>query len=578
MKNLSFLIAFSALTLTTPFTAQAEPWSIITVDENGAPIAGASIRIGRYDSEPATVTTGANGRASGDLKPYGGKRRELASVSVAATGYAPSGGDLLPGENRFVLTPPRTVSGRVVDEKGQPVPNVQVTLRFILGILLDGVKGRDAKYGKVSPNASERELFSARTDAGGRYTIGNLPRQGRALFTIREMNWDSDQISVELGKDEPVRDLIAKPAAIVKGRVLEANGQPAKNKLVVAGSLYLNAVYTDDEGRYTLGGLSGKPWIRVSPQPATDTAVAPPVVVETDLKAPVQAPDIRLGPGGLLDIELTPRLSEGLVSIVSYQAGFTLPVIPIREGRIRARLTPGKYYVAFQDIPRLWAKPEQWNEGRWEFEIREGKTTKATFAYVPELPLKGTARDENGNLALGATIMCYPDGPKGYTSSTGNFFIQHLKPGEVLLQGDGRWSVVKPLRVQIPAAEPIEVTMRRVEYASVRGRIVDEAGKPISGEPVHLKVELKNVDGTTSTDYKRCDSYANGSYDISGVRLDARIAIEMHEFGQYRIVRGGEFTIERPKPPADPQFADQARGTIRVSDIVVQKKPPRTGE
>ncbi len=92
------------------------------LDERGRPVAGVIVRFGdKFHPDPKPATTGANGEFVLENCPPC-----ASAVTVRAPGFAPDLREVHPEDQptlEFRLGPPHTVRGRVVDRKGQPVPD-----------------------------------------------------------------------------------------------------------------------------------------------------------------------------------------------------------------------------------------------------------------------------------------------------------------------------------------------------------------------------------------------------------------------------------------------------------------------
>jgi hypothetical protein len=166
-----------------------------------------------------------------------------------------------------------TISGRVIDGSGKPVPGAALQAR--LSRSLDG-----------------QPLFAATTDDSGRYVLAGLPVASLRIEISGRVGADSVQALVDRDPGRPLGDIVASPATTRRIRIVDGAGVPVAATLQAYG---LGSVAsTDDSG---VANLSGWPtsdiWTRVSPR---DGGAA------FDLVVPATATgDLVAAPGWLVD-------------------------------------------------------------------------------------------------------------------------------------------------------------------------------------------------------------------------------------------------------------------------------------
>ena len=169
--------SFVALFLTTALAAAepVKPLSGRVVDENGRPLAGASVIVagGEEDSVLASIVTGADGRFRFD-----GQLREKRTTIVAT-----KDGKCLDWDGSFRtsaaepvlrLGPAAAIEGALVDDAGHPVAaaSVRTSLR------VESPTERDLHY------RSAGGAITVKTDAQGRFRLANLPAAAFVQFDI----------------------------------------------------------------------------------------------------------------------------------------------------------------------------------------------------------------------------------------------------------------------------------------------------------------------------------------------------------------------------------------------------------
>lgn len=213
------------------------------VDPAGQPVAGAqvSITVPAVDT-PSEIhytlfeeTTGADGQ----WRLYGAPL-DLAGISlrIEHPRFVTSGQPVQTGTvARYALDPGLTLSGRVVDEAGQPVPDAHITV------------GRD-RFGTLDkPVAVEKD---------GTYTVYALRKQS-TWVTAEAAGFAPVVKAVELDSETPPVDFELKRGATTRFRVVDRAGEPVGGVRIVADtwggfrSLWWEAT-TDDEGNATWTG------------------------------------------------------------------------------------------------------------------------------------------------------------------------------------------------------------------------------------------------------------------------------------------------------------------------------------
>jgi protocatechuate 3,4-dioxygenase beta subunit len=565
--------------------ALAAPWSLQVVDENGAPVQ-AHLRLWSWQNgDPWYLETDAKGRAAGDIPSD--SKTYLATVFIFAPGHAPSGGALRPGENRARLGAPHTLRGRVVDDNGKPLPNVLVELTNIMADRLSGEKLTLENSADFFLFEREKPFFATRTGIDGRYEIHNLPARGTAIVAVGDPLWQNVSARADLQNTIIAPDLVTRPAARLRGRVLNEDGTPVAGKSVYASSdkNYV-AADTDASGGYLLGGLpAGKISVRVAEAPTRDAAVALPVEVVAIIGEEIPVPDIRMTPGALLEIAITPPVSGGYFDLrredlPRTEGGFYLKA---EDGKIRARVRPGTYRLKINTPPKGWIAPADWPADGLKIEaVASGAgstpSQKIAIRLEPALTLTGIARDETGAPVAGATFqegnnaMYQADGgASAVSNSNGRFVMRDLKPGELTLSTGAQWDIVSPKKVTLPAAKPVAVTLRKVTLVPLRGRVVDSNGKPIADARVTIAwLGPVNDDGgydKQGSENLRTD--ADGRYEMRELRSDAQITVKAQK-AHFRFLGGGELSIERTIQAIDGGRMPNPNAVFNVSDLILQ--------
>ena len=241
------------------------------VDAGGAPVGGARVtaRQSAMWGFPGKVLAGATSKPDGAFTLSGvpeGKRLVIASKS----GFLESAASSVVladreerGELRLALEDGATVTGVVRFEDDRPAADVEVTVGF----------DPEALMGMNAFNAARGASGRARTDAEGRFRVGDL---GRGPFLVEaSVEREADGASLRYAaREQPVKanselELVLRRPPLVTGRVVNGEGDPVTDFEVfansqgaafwAAGSAQRQSVH-DEEGRFVLDTLHEGTW------------------------------------------------------------------------------------------------------------------------------------------------------------------------------------------------------------------------------------------------------------------------------------------------------------------------------
>lgn len=244
-----------------------QPAPVVTgrvLDRDGLPLDGAIVRSGdaiaRCGSEGRfrldTLPPGpASLRASG-LPTFAGAQREVLLVAGEATAID------------FVLAPLAALTGRVVDEAGRPLADLQVSA-FRAEFGPDFFRADVDAEGRLD-DVHERSAIS---DGEGGFSIFVVPGASSVLVVQQPRQWFATGV-VELGPFvAPRQDLVLTvPAAglasgYLRGRMLEANGRPLAGatlqlgdgqRLATVGRNVGGPLRLPADGTFTIGPLPAR--------------------------------------------------------------------------------------------------------------------------------------------------------------------------------------------------------------------------------------------------------------------------------------------------------------------------------
>jgi len=279
------------------------------VDTAGRPVAGAKVE-GRDRGllrALATYTTGANGvfelcgfRQTQVLTLEAKKGKDLVSdmYGPAALGQG--------GLSSIVLTlyPTAAIAGKVVDERGRPLPGVKVYTSL-------SAAGHDRLMGTGWDDTGADGAFHITGLATGKHTLWVRRRGMRSSTRAAEPN---DMIKVEPGQTLSGVTLVldaedARPT--IAGRVTDGAGHPVRDARVTAYGLTGGMATTDDNGSYE---------VRVRPG-------GPGQLYRLDVSHDQHANDARDGvPAGAVDVDFVLRPSGAIEGrVLDADSGTPIP-------------------------------------------------------------------------------------------------------------------------------------------------------------------------------------------------------------------------------------------------------------
>jgi hypothetical protein len=438
-----------------------------------------------------------------------GRRGPVAGASPSA----PSAGTCAAG----------ATCGFVVDDAGKPIAEAEVTVGRRGAVLAE--RTTDERGGFVlGPELSLDEGTIWLTAAAS----GFVP----STHQERELPLDDGPLILRLER-----------GAVLIGRVVrDDTGEPVAGAEVMAtpGAAYddsdVPTTTTDAEGRFRLEGLAEGP--------CKPTARA--------LGLFAQGPWVRLGPGVeappvVLRMTRLPSVSGRLVfapgdqPCVQGEVTLRSKILPWQSaesdalGRITfPALLPGSYEVTLScddHVDEETAPPLVVDANDHDRAV--------VFALHEKLVIRGIVVDPAGAPVIGVDVGCRTSTPTtasaedadlptnvsaARTGLDGRFVLRDLEPGAyevALVDGFANPAVRTSVGRQVPAPE-VRLVWDKVR---LRGRVVDEAGKPVADASVHL-THGQSEDGGLGTDVDENGRFETEHFGAGSVRIRAQLAGE----------------------------------------------------
>jgi Carboxypeptidase regulatory-like domain len=463
----------------------------------GEPVAGARILHDEgviRSKKRATATSGDDGTFLLEGVPAGWRTltaRAEGLASAVVDGLAVSAGSEV-SEVEIHLAPGGAISGKLIDEAGEPVAGASVRISAA------GPGGEDlARSGLVEP--AEDGSFRARHLRPGIYRV-------RVVATDHQAE-SRDAVVVVEGMETAGVDFVLRGGASIAGKVLTLKGVPiAGAKLhawprqgVRTGAWRAVDVISLADGSFRLTGLeAGAYQVNVSKVGFTgrgpdsvpvgtdgleirlqqQATLVGTVIVGSD-GAPAPVAKVRVHAAGETDDRITRS-----VSVAS----------PDGEFSVRG-LEPGRYELEASTEAGLRSL-------RVPVSISGGETPEpVTLTLRPAASIRGTVLLPDGSPCEGALLQALPQDPvargarPGFTRSDteGRFVIRALRPGRYLVRARHvGWSPAEEFTA-VNEGGDVQLTPRLREPGGFRLSVTDPDGVPVEvreGEEVALRLVL----------------------------------------------------------------------------------------
>ena len=371
----------------------------------------------------------------------------------------------------FTLPRGGVVSGRITDEAGEPVPNIQVQAlqyRYMNGrrTLFPGNSGRPI----LTDDLGRFRLFGL---SPGSYYISasNDPSESYGAVPWDTNDWvvrtyypgtasaaDAQRVQVEAGRETPSIHFAlsdARPSAI-RGTVIDSRGQPA-------GGGYMMVLDTENIinfGGHTAIGPDGSFIVRhVSPGDyvlyvssggdTEESGIARVSVTSADLEGLtiVTAPPTVISGQVLFETEPLKPVTPGQLRFLAAAAE---PVSPIQNGQIivnddwtfEARVREGPVLIRAEMLPDEWTLNAVLHGG---VDVTDSGIGLGSGRIVDGVQivlsnrmsvLSGTATDASGRRAENYTVVVFADDPRDWNAMSRKLFLARSADG-------GRYEIPK---------------------------------------------------------------------------------------------------------------------------------------
>lgn len=342
----------------------------------------------------------------------------------------------------LILAPRVDLAGEVRDESGAAVPDARVTL--------SAPQGFEARF-EVELAGTQQPQWTATSDVDGRFELRGAPALEGGELRVAALGFEALVLPAPT-RDEPSMQLelrrVAAARRLLRGRVVRADGWPAEDALVSFGE---RATRVDRSGEFAFELTESSTARRL-------TAVAPgQLPAEHEFESAPRAAtesefvELRLGgaalsiTGRVVDENGAPRAGGRVWALDTENFGL-LGSVPLQlEALLAGAPIPAAAIESQADAQR----------GR-DYHSARPQT-------APDALLSWTTTDEHGHFELGGLL------PRSYRLAA--------------LEPQLRWGAMSE---SISAGERGVVLVASSEalYPLVRGRVVDQRGRPVSAATV----------------------------------------------------------------------------------------------
>ncbi len=419
------------------------------------------------------------------------------------------------------LGAPGTITGRVMNEAGEPIPNAEATVQYTGGDREDH---------------SQLEIFHrtppAKTDENGEFAFHNLPTQATMVLFVQGRGYaKTKQILVPVGRQDLKFRL--KREARIEGRLsyaetgeLEANAKVDVRSADPLDDWWRASV--DENGNFIVKNLGPGTYnlfldyIHKGPEGWTAAARLGIKVSEGQTVSNMDLTLIRCGlvTGRVSDKDTDEPLGNVIIDI--HDAARPESQLsshdtdPDDSGVYRFHAAPGRVLVAANAPPGYL----DIGEVRRYVNVVEGESVTVDFQFSKGMELVVRTVTETDEPVADAWVFDelttdrLPNG--GRSNEKGEFTFRGLRTGQLLLlkAEHGELQLRGTAEVEAQPAKPIEIRMEPYGQIKVSGRVVDGEGKPMPSVPIGL-VQWDDRKGFVGTNVAVTDS--DGRY--RGVKL-----------------------------------------------------------
>lgn len=524
---------------TEPITLMVFPGATLavrivsTVDHH--PIAGATVKLGIGSGVFGASDAYMQERSGSDgiAHFHGVAPIDNHPVFAIADGFAGTFDNIRASEHllsawevTIALEPGGEVSGRVVDERGVPIPGAKVGWE-------PGPGEPDGSYTFVTPLADGGHYIAAVTDSAGAFHKTVPPGIG-CLVAVHPLHLTSQVCGVHaaISQARAGIEIVMKSGARISGVVVTANGEPAPRAEVIVtqpswehiprlSDSYRSRTTTDAGGRFSFEGVDRMPLALTA---WTDSASSE--LVELDMRGANERTNVRVtlansgvitgtvieedggpAPFAIVNYFVAPDVDKIVWAQTEANVrGLALPkstggTLCDAEGRFRiAGLPPGNYTVRAQRPAATSVEPQY--SSVWRYKVALGSNVTLTLPGLGTIA--GRVVDSDGRpipeytvaFAIWEPAMQSAAMPPGrpLTSADGSFKIDGVPANRYLIAVSGpgivEWRTSSGVDIRSGRLTDLG-TIKVSTGEQITGRVLSRAGEPVRGADIAMAVADK---------------------------------------------------------------------------------------
>ncbi|MFC1760637.1 carboxypeptidase regulatory-like domain-containing protein [Planctomycetota bacterium] len=435
------------------------------------------------------------------------------------------------------LLRPMVLAGRVVDEKNQPIPGVEIE-PWGVTLPVEGEEQPQRMYGQL-----DECLMGTQTNADGEFVFRQVPENARIMLIARKAGYGTlltynlrqqpgSESEFTAGREDVLLTL-AREARLVGTVVAQDTGQPVPDvpiKISLASRSSIpdsKPIVSDAQGRFQVGGLvAGAYHLKVKDSPKDCGWVSPVVAVDLFAGETPKNQRLELTRGGLLEVLVTAEgsghpIKQASINLRAEDGDHRLYTSTDANGLARQRLYPGSYRISGVNKPGLTRVSRI---SQQIVTIKNGETVRKIYTLGPEPKIEGIVRDSNGVPLPNVNIMVTPFGSRTVTSDDrGRFEIAWRRPN---MSMSGR-EVEFLLVVQSPSqnlalGEPLDEESDSLDLTlesglTISGRVVDSNDNPLPSATAQLMIRYGRYGSTLNGDGNAPKGDVNGHFEIRAI-------------------------------------------------------------
>ncbi len=454
--------------------------------ERGLPIGNAQVGLATSGSRLAAdsfvlrVATDGDGR----FEIRASRRCAEWPILVQADGYGAAPGVLRVGHDApeqaqlFTLAAGATLTGRVTDERGAPIPRRSLTVVADASGCFEGPA-------RTSFECEHLPRWTMRTDDAGRYRVSGLPAHARLCVEVGDARVDRAALALrepilEPGEERTL-DLVVPAPLIVHGVVRDEDGDVVPNLEVqvqdarTAGWMSFDTpvatAQADENGRFVLPEVLPGVW-RIGPSRASEV-VPYGEAVELRSGAGVQEIEVRVRSGGFLagrveDASGAP-VRRATVRVRGTSWGYDAVDDTLADGRFElGPLLPGDYVIEASLSGLIRSEP-----------VRARPSDELVVVRLPTPPAGAIRGRLTGAWSEETRVLAFRRGERGFAESgpnrRGTFVLDGLPDGTydlVAFDDSGAWGRARAVAPSTARAPTFELAL--TPAATVRVTVRDD--------------------------------------------------------------------------------------------------------